>query len=141
LKELKELLQQTNEKHMGVFRNDILLTEGFSKLKEIYKEFKDCRISNQNLMWNEELVAYFELEYLILNSLAACFSALNRKESRGAHYHNDFPNRDDKNFLAHSLVKIVKNNNEGLELDFSLQAVRSQSKIAELKLISKERKY
>jgi succinate dehydrogenase / fumarate reductase flavoprotein subunit len=139
--EIRESLQRSNEKNLGVFRNQELLEEGFSKLQELYKKFKKCRITNKNLMWNEELVAYFELEHLLLNSLAANFAALNRKESRGAHYRSDFTSHDNESFLAHSLVRLIKSDNESFELQFSLQAARRQSTIPELNITPQERNY
>ena len=136
---LKKLLQENNEKHLGVFRDEKLLKKGLEKTKELFQIFKNYRIKNQNLIWNEELVAYFELKNLFLNSLAANFSALNRLESRGAHYRSDFLNRDDEKFHAHSLVKIF--NADENQLEFSLKAVRSQSLIPELNLNFQIRKY
>ncbi len=141
LSQMKKILQENNEKYLGVFREQNLLEEGFSKLKELFFEFKKYSIKSQSLMWNEELVAYFELEYLLLNSLAVNFAALNRNESRGAHYRSDFKDRDDVNFLAHSLVKITKNDDKNFELEFSLQAVRSKSTISELNITPKLRTY
>ena len=122
-------------KYLGVFRDEKLLELGLAKTRELYEIFKNYKIKNKNLIWNEELVAYFELENLLLNSLATNFSALNRRESRGAHYRSDFGNRDDKNFHAHSLVRI-KNG-----LEFSLKPVRNFSKIPELNLELKKRNY
>lgn len=136
---LKKNLQQNNEKHLGVFREEELLKLGLAKIYELWEMFKNYRIENSSLIWNEELVAYFELRNLLLNSLAANFAALNRRESRGAHYRSDFKERDDENFHAHSLVKIsdIAEN----KLEFSLKAVRSASAIPELNLNFQTRKY
>ncbi len=139
LSSLKKSLQENNEKNLGVFREKNLLEAGLSKTRELFEIFKNYRVKNHNLLWNEELVAYLELEYLLLNSLAANFAALNRLESRGAHYRSDFPVRDDEKFLAHSLVKF--GDVEKLDLEFSLKAVRNHSTIAELNLIPRDRKY
>ena len=141
LNKMRADLQKINEKHLAVFRNQKLLDEGLFELKQLYQKFKQYRLKNDNLMWNEELVSYFELEYLLLNSLAANFAALNRKESRGAHYRSDFAFRDDENYLSHSLVLLKKGQNDDFELDFSLQAVRTQSTISELKLTPQKRSY
>jgi succinate dehydrogenase / fumarate reductase flavoprotein subunit len=141
LSKIKENLQEINEKHLGVFRNQKLLELGFSKLKELYKIFKNYSLKEKSLLWNEELIQFLELEFLFLNSLAANFSALNRTESRGAHYRSDFLQRDDANFLAHSMVKILKNDQENFILDFSLQDVRKDTKFAELKINPQVRKY
>ncbi len=136
LNEIKKSLQQNNEKNLGVFRDAELLKAGLATTQSLFEIFKNHKISNKNLVWNEELIEYFELKNLFLNSLAANFSALNRRESRGAHYRKDFLERDDQNFAAHSLVKITEN-----KLEFSLKPVRTQSAILELNLVPKPRKY
>ena len=139
LADLKNKLQSNNEKNLSVFRDEKLLEIGLNETQNLFKIFKNYQIKNKSLIWNEELIAYLELKNLFLNSLAANFSALNRRESRGAHYRSDFRNRDDVNFLAHSLVKI--NSASENELEFSLKAVRSNSQIPELNLKPQPRSY
>ena len=139
LVDLKNKLQSNNEKNLSVFRDEKLLEIGLNETQNLFKIFKNYQIRNKSLIWNEELIAYLELKNLFLNSLAANFSALNRRESRGAHYRSDFRNRDDVNFLAHSLVKI--NSASENELEFSLKAVRSNSQIPELNLNPQPRSY
>lgn len=135
LSELKKSLQENNEKNLGVFRDEELLKSGLARIYELFEKLKNYKIKNKSLIWNEEFVAYFELENLLLNSLATNFSALNRRESRGAHYRSDFKVRDDQNFHAHSLVK-MKNG-----IEFSLKSVRNFSEIPELNLELKTRSY
>lgn len=139
LSELKSQLQENNEKNLSVFRHEKLLKIGLTKTQELFEIFKNYKIANRGLIWNEELISYFELKNLFLNSLAANFSALNRLESRGAHYRSDFKERDDLNFLAHSLVKI--NHDQENRLEFSLKSVRTVSPIPELNLNPQVRKY
>ncbi len=139
LSSLKSQLQENNEKNLGVFRHEKLLKIGLAKTQELFEIFQNYKITNQGLIWNEELISYFELKNLFLNSLAANFSALNRLESRGAHYRSDFKSRDDLNFLAHSLVKI--NHDQENRLEFSLKSVRTVSPIPELNLNPQVRKY
>lgn len=137
--ELKQNLQNLNEKNLGVFRSAKLLSEHLSDLKKLFTEFKNLKIKNRSLLWNDDLIAYFELENLLLNSLAATFAAFNRKESRGAHYRKDFTDRDDVNFLCHSLVRfqdLMKN-----ELEFSTKPVKVSSQVPELNLVPQSRKY
>ncbi len=139
LSQLKRQLQENNEKNLGVFRDEKLLQLGLEKTLTLFNSFKNYKIVNQSLVWNEELVGYFELKNLFLNSIAANFSALNRRESRGAHYRSDFKNRDDDNCYFHSLVKM-----SGLaetNLEFSTKPVRSGSQISELNLNFQIRKY
>lgn len=139
LHEMKKLLQENNEKNLGVFRNETLLKACLEKTWELFSYFKKYKISNRNLLWNEELVAYFELKNLFLNSLAANFAALNREESRGAHFRSDFINRDDNAFLAHSLVKISDETKQ--QLAFSLKPVRNLSEIPQLNIALQPRTY
>ena len=136
---LKQSLLDINEKCLAVFRNQELLEEGLYKTKEIYRKLKTITIKNSQLIFNEELISYLELENLILNSLAVYFSAINRRESRGAHYRSDFKNRDDINFLAHSIVKLI--DLEQIKMEYCLKPVNNKSAIAELNLIPQQRKY
>ena len=139
LDSLKKDLQSNNEKNLGVFRQQNLLELGLQKTTEIFANFQNYRIKNKSLIWNEELVEYFELKNLLLNSLAANFSALNRHESRGAHYRSDFLQRDDANFAKHSLVKFSETKENKLE--FLLKSVRNSSEVPELNLSFQARKY
>lgn len=139
LNSLKKNLQQNNETNLGVFRDEELLKEGLARTQELFTIFRNYRLKNKSLIWNEELIAFFELKNLFLNSLAANFSALHRRESRGAHYRSDFKERDDNNFHAHSLVRI--SDFQENKLEFSLEAVRSASQIPELNLSLQSRQY
>ncbi len=139
LSKIKYELQENNEKNLGVFRDENLLQNGLKKIKELLSIFQNYKITNKSLIWNEELIAYFELKSLLLNSLAANFSALNRRESRGAHYRSDFKERNDQDFHFHSLVKItdLKEN----KLEFSTKPVRMLAQTPELNLNFQIRKY
>jgi succinate dehydrogenase / fumarate reductase flavoprotein subunit len=150
LSALKAQLQQNNETNLAVFRQEKMLKNGLEKTYQLLAIFKNYKIRNQSLIWNEELIAYFELKNLFLNSLAANFAALNRTESRGAHYRSDFKNRDDKNFHAHSLVKILTSKTDLPKddevfkkpaLEFSLKPIRTAASIPQLNLQPKIRKY
>ncbi len=139
LNSLKKMLKENNENNLGVFRSEDLLKNALSKTLEIFNQFRKYRIKNKNLIWNQEIIEYFELESLLFNSIATNFSAINRRESRGSHYRFDFPQRDDNNFLAHSLVRIVDFNE--IKLDFSLKKVKNHSSIKELNLTVQKRNY
>jgi succinate dehydrogenase/fumarate reductase flavoprotein subunit len=136
---IKENLHQTNEKCLGVYRNQELLQEGLEIMKNLYKKFKKIKVNNKQLIWNEELIQYLELENLLLNSLACYFSAINRKESRGAHCRFDYPKRNDQEFLAHSLVRIV--DFEEIKMEFKLKPVKNISLTKELNLDLQSRNY
>ena len=105
LSKIKIQLQEINEKNLGVFRNENLLQTGLNQLQNLFEEFKNYGLKNKSLIFNDELIAYFELENLFLNSLASISCAIERKESRGAHYREDFKEKDDKNWLRHSLYR------------------------------------
>ncbi len=137
--DLKKKLQENNEKYLGVFRTDELLTLGISKIKELLHIFQNHHISNKNLIWNEELIEYLEFKNLLLNSLASNFAALQRQESRGAHYRNDFLNRDDEKFFYHSLVCLT--DSTICEMSYQKKPVRTSSEIKELRLPHELRKY
>lgn len=139
LDKIKEILQISNDKNLGVIRNSVSIETGLNNIYEIFKIFRNYRLTAKNLTWNTELISYLELESLLLNSLATAFCALNRKESRGAHFRQDFKERNDTNFHAHSLVKLVDVQN--LKIEFSLKEVNNSSKIPVLNLPFKTRKY
>lgn len=127
LDNLKSKLQANNEKYLAVFREGKMLEKSFVNLKLLFSQFQQYKITNKNLLFNDELISYFELKNLFLNSLATNFAALNRLESRGSHYRSDFKKRDNDKFLAHSLVKIsnFKENN----FEFCLKALRNSNNL------------
>ena len=103
-------MQKTMQKHAGVFRNDKLLEEGVKKLSEIYKLFDRVSIDDKSNVFNTEYIEMLELKNLLDNSLITMHSANYRKESRGAHSHQDYPERDDKNWLSHTIAHLNNGN-------------------------------
>tara|TARA_B100000579_G_scaffold359351_1_gene316026 strand:- start:1582 stop:3375 length:1794 start_codon:yes stop_codon:yes gene_type:complete len=104
-------MQKIMQKHCGVFRNKEILEEGIKKMKDIYESFKDISISDKSMIFNTELVEALELDNLISQSIVTLSSAVNRNESRGAHAREDYPERNDKEWLAHSLVWLNEEGN------------------------------
>ena len=104
-------MQLNNEKTIGIFRHADLLTEGINCNILLYQQLKNYHLNNKSLLWNNELNDYFEIENLLLNSLAVTYSALQRTESRGSHYRFDF-DKTQENFLHHSLVCISTKNHQ-----------------------------
>ena len=110
--ELRLKMQKVMQKHAGVFRNSQLLTEGVEKMKEIYSLFDHVSIEDKSKEFNTELIEMLELKNLLDNSLATIHSANFRKESRGAHSHEDYPERNDDEWLAHTLAHLKDDNIE-----------------------------
>ena len=76
------------------------------KLLSLLEDFKEINISDKSLIWNTEVIEALELKNLLSQSIVSVESALNRKESRGAHSRIDFKHRDDKNWMKHSMISI-----------------------------------
>ena len=107
---LKAEMQNIMQSYFGVYRNETLMKEGIEKLKSVTEKTKKIHLGDKSNQFNAERVEI--LEYLNLLDIAnsTAYSALERKESRGAHAREDYPERDDENWLCHSLY--FKNNDE-----------------------------
>jgi succinate dehydrogenase / fumarate reductase flavoprotein subunit len=101
--ELRLKMQRTMQNHAAVFRTSSSLQEGVQKMREIQAGFADVRVTDRSLVWNSDLIETLELQNLLGQAVATVVSAENRKESRGAHAHEDFPDRDDDNWHKHTL--------------------------------------
>ena len=101
--EIRAEMQDVMQNHAAVFRTSESLQQGVEKLRNIYSSFDDVAVADRSLVWNTDLVETMELENLLQNAAATMESAENRKESRGAHAHEDFPERDDENWMKHTL--------------------------------------
>lgn len=102
--EIRENMQRTMQTHAAVFRTADSLVEGVSKMKDIYASFPNVRINDESLNWNTDLVEAFELSNLLACAQVSIVAAENRHESRGAHAHEDYPDRDDNEWMKHTLT-------------------------------------
>ena len=107
---LKAEMQNIMQSYFGVYRNETLMKEGIEKLKSVTEKTKKIHLGDKSNQFNAERVEILEYLNLLDIANATAYSALERKESRGAHAREDYPERDDENWLCHSLY--FKNNDE-----------------------------
>ena len=121
--ELRVNLQRTMQNHAAVFRTSELLKEGVDKMQKVHAGLSDLRVTDRSLIWNSDLAEALELHNLMGNAMATMVGAEARHESRGAHAHEDYPERDDVNWMKHTLAKV----DESGKVDLSYRDVKMRT--------------
>ena len=101
---IRDEMQRAMQADCAVFRTERTLDEGVAKIDLINARMQDVKVSDRSLIWNSDLIETLELDNLLGQAVVTMRSAANRKESRGAHMHEDFPNRDDANWMKHTIA-------------------------------------
>ncbi len=107
--EIRLSMQRVMQNHAAVFRTGETLDQGVTKLNEVFASFSQVSVEDRTLVWNTDLIETMELDNLLGQAVATMNSAANRKESRGAHAREDFPARDDNNWMKHTLSWVDPN--------------------------------
>jgi len=104
--EIRDEMQRVMQNHAAVFRTEESLAEGVKLITNVWQSFDNIVVQDKSMIWNSDLVETLELQNLLDQAVITMHSAYNRQESRGAHAREDFPERDDKNWMKHTVAWI-----------------------------------
>ena len=136
--ELRLEMQRTMQTHCAVFRTDKLMREGREKLTGLWAKNDDIKINDTSMIWNSDLAESLEYDNLLAQAVVSLDSAINREESRGGHAREDFPDRDDANWMKHTYVWL----NEDGTSRIDYRPVHTETMTSDVKAVPpKERVY
>jgi succinate dehydrogenase / fumarate reductase flavoprotein subunit len=133
--EIRLAMQRTMQADCAVFRTDESLDEGVKKIDADYDRMTDIKVSDRSLIWNTDLVETLELDNMMSQAVVTMHCAANRKESRGAHMHEDYPERDDANWMKHTIAWFDGWGGTGGDVRIDYRPVHSYTLTDEVKYI------
>jgi len=116
--DIRQRMKQTMGTKVTVFRTQELLESAYTEIQQCWKDYQDVAVTDKSRIWNQNLVETLELENLLINSLTTVKSAIERKESRGAHSREDFKDRDDEKWLTHSCAWMPLDGSGNIEMSY-----------------------